>query len=608
MPSTPHMPGLTMINLDLDKEKWENVPGITFHSFKQVSQTLTNVKKWADASERRFRTTSEQVLPQLDDRIAQSGSAVKETQQHIKELTAELRAIAEQQGLQRDTFALCIRQLLAVTRVFFETFGRSFGVELPADPGGGKPADGPAEGRASPAMSVGNDSPRPLQHGVGTDMPAVAESAARVSGVASSVNAAQPPDELAALRDSGAGLEACVEGLGSALDRWSDWRQTQVETNEATGRAISDLQVAAERSRERLLAWREMLKESSHVVEALNAALVSTQDDVRELQQRQVRREDVEEVVGQAAAGLEEQLGEAERRVDGIAESIGDHMADVDRLMKDMSQQVDVQIEQQTGRVAQMLESHLNPINAYLNTMHVKTDTIRSELDALSKRAVDLGSSIDDVADKVGHKDEESRARSVEIGSRFDSLEVAVGEDRDRRKEQHDEHTDAHRALSADLGTQLQDARASSRQLAEQLEAVKRGEVASLHRDLALLEQKVAKWVHSQPLPAKISEARLYALEARLAEEMDCRLRLEDELRSLLNPPGYPSRHGSGVALPLLPMPAAAADTAAHVVVGNLSGNLSARKMRKASMGAKAKDGKDRGTRELTVAPPHVAS
>lgn len=276
-------------------------------------------------------------------------------------------------------------------------------------------------------------------------------------------------------------------------------------------------------------------------------------------------------------------------------------MAEVDRLMKDMSQQVDLQIEQQSGRVSQMLESHLNPINAYLNTMHVKTDTIRSELDALSKRTVDLGSSIDDVSDKLGHKDNENRARSDELGGRVSYLEVAVGEDRDRRREQHEEHSHAHRALSADLGTQLQDVRASSRQIAEQLEAVKRGEVASLHRDLASLEQKVAKWVHSQPLPAKISEARLYALEARLAEEMDCRLRLEDEVRGMPNPPGYP-RAGPGVALPSLPRPAA--DTAVHTGVGNLS----ARKTRKASTGAKPKDGKDLSMRELTVSPPHTAT
>eukprot|EP00971_Amphidinium_carterae_P160517 3182241-Amphidinium_carterae.1 len=41
----------------------------------------------------------------------------------------------------------------------------------------------------------------------------------------------------------------------------------------------------------------------------------------------------------------------------------------------------------------------------------------------------------------------------------------------------------------------------------------------------------VRRWVHAHPLPAKISEARLYSLETRLAQEMDARLQFEDRMR-----------------------------------------------------------------------------
>jgi len=54
---------------------------------------------------------------------------------------------------------------------------------------------------------------------------------------------------------------------------------------------------------------------------------------------------------------------------------------------------------------------------------------------------------------------------------------------------------------------------------AEALEAVKHKDFADLSKELTTLEQKVAKWIHTHPMPAKVSEARLYSLEFRLAEE-----------------------------------------------------------------------------------------
>merc|ERR1712087_81144 len=67
------------------------------------------------------------------------------------------------------------------------------------------------------------------------------------------------------------------------------------------------------------------------------------------------------------------------------------------------------------------------------------------------------------------------------------------------------------------------------------LENMKQGQVSTLAHDLSALEQKVAKWVHAHPLPAKVGEARLYSLEARLKEEMHARLELEMMIKDKSN-------------------------------------------------------------------------
>merc|ERR1712054_399955 len=83
------------------------------------------------------------------------------------------------------------------------------------------------------------------------------------------------------------------------------------------------------------------------------------------------------------------------------------------------------------------------------------------------------------------------------------------------------------------------------------LDAVQNGELSSLGTNLASLEQKAAKWVHCSQLPAKMSEARLFALESKLADEAECRLHLEEAMKER-----GPSREASAPSrgpLPALP-------------------------------------------------------
>jgi ABC-type transporter Mla subunit MlaD len=119
---------------------------------------------------------------------------------------------------------------------------------------------------------------------------------------------------------------------------------------------IEELRVAAERSRERLLTWREMLRESAHVVDSLGSALTAVQMAVQELQDTQVTATDVAESVRKQGKELEELLGHTDGRVDDISERVEAHVAEVDRTAREMRRLTDERIEDHSAQVSQMFE------------------------------------------------------------------------------------------------------------------------------------------------------------------------------------------------------------------------------------------------------------
>ncbi|CAE8677786.1 unnamed protein product [Polarella glacialis] len=187
-----------------------------------------------------------------------------------------------------------------------------------------------------------------------------------------------------------------------------------------------------------------------------------------------------------------------------------------------------------------MVERHMNPLNAYLNTMHVKTDVMRVELDSVGERLPKLARSIGDVGQQLKQTEAVLAAKNVTIQQDAQTLSDSLAECLLRVEENYGELGTSIAGVSKDLGDQLHELRSRLLGTAQAVEAMKAEELSGLARELLTLEQKVAKWVHAHPLPAKISEARLYSLEARLAEEMDQRMMFETKVRSkgLITPRG----------------------------------------------------------------------
>merc|ERR1712137_231551 len=150
-------------------------------------------------------------------------------------------------------------------------------------------------------------------------------------------------------------------------------------------------------------------------------------------------------------------------------------------------------MEQHSSRVSQMLEFNMNPVNAYLNTMHVKSDGMRSELEKLQIRVSELGGNIEGVSKKFQHCDERTQRRAGELGGRLEELERSTVEDRNRGAAESEKLVESINQLSSTLSTQLGDLEVAHRGTSEELRTMRKAEVAVLQQELTSLEQKVAK-------------------------------------------------------------------------------------------------------------------
>lgn len=260
--------------------------------------------------------------------------------------------------------------------------------------------------------------------------------------------------------------------------------------------------------------------------------------------------------MAQQAEALLEQLGLAERRAEELSGRTEGRAAELERHIQEVQQHTDEALEVHGNQVAQLLQQSLNPINAYLNTMHVKADVVRVELDSLNEKVPKLAASIEDVSAELGEKDAAGRGRTDELGRRLDKMVLSLAQWGEQTQLEHSGLARELSKASEDLEGQIAGVRSSLEATAEALEAAKKGELATVAKDLDSLEQKVAKWVYAHPLPAKVSEARLFSLEAQLAQEMEARLHLEHHVKG--PPPfGREARGGSmsardSVALPQL--------------------------------------------------------
>jgi len=122
------MSGIKIHPLSLEKDIWENAPGIVFKSFHVVNSNLNSIKKWSDKVDDKAKQASDH-QDQLETRLNTTDAALQATQEQLQELSDKFHALAEQSDLEFRTSTSCIKQLVSTTLVFFEHFVRVFDTE-----------------------------------------------------------------------------------------------------------------------------------------------------------------------------------------------------------------------------------------------------------------------------------------------------------------------------------------------------------------------------------------------------------------------------------------------------------------------------------------------
>jgi hypothetical protein len=279
----------------------------------------------------------------------------------------------------------------------------------------------------------------------------------------------------------------------------------------------------------------------------------------------QVTSKDVHAILNQSVQRLEELHNSTKGHVTEVEGNLDAHIKHANQMYGEADQNLKSHIDHLGSSFRQLLDRTLIPVNAYMNTMHVKADTVRFDLDQVSAQVPVLQSRINDVASDLSRFNVEVDNRSTEISRRLDDLGETSLEGFRRSDSERSRLSDTLHALHNALGSRVGELRTQLEDTSQALEFVKYDDINHLGKSLTSLEHRVAQWVHSAPLPAKVSEARLFALEAKMTDEMNYRLQLEEVVKGERTPsrgplpalpPSRPHTQGSarprskGVAYP----------------------------------------------------------
>eukprot|EP00930_Biecheleria_cincta_P047437 TRINITY_DN32890_c0_g1_i1.p1 TRINITY_DN32890_c0_g1~~TRINITY_DN32890_c0_g1_i1.p1 ORF type:complete len:614 (+),score=136.39 TRINITY_DN32890_c0_g1_i1:93-1934(+) len=533
--------------ISLEKEQWENVSTMIFKSFTMLKQNMDNVKAWSDRTDKILRTT-DSTVQRLEERLETLEKTAGELQTGEASLHSHINSLAKMGKLQGLASAGSLQRLDRCMGALFSNFGETFGVELKVEQ-----LEPPAE------EETGNSSqeePTPGSEELrnSDEEENLEETPSRDSGERDAAEGegeveqlfSKPPAGIELMQKVGCSLEAKLEGLHDAFAIWTQQQRHADQRTETMQSGIEELRLAADRTRERILTWREMLKESSHAIDSLGQSLATTQASVQDLYATRVQQHEVDTTVNKKAQELIELHGVTEKNVEQLGVRVEEHMTEVQRLVAECRHQTDDRIEEHSSKVSDMVERHMNPLNAYLNTLHVKTDVMRVEIDQLKDQMPKHSARIEDVSSRLTAAQEANAKKSRDIEEQLDATSQSYNARFEKDEGQHAALAGALDELGKALGERIEGVDKSLHGVAADLEFVKREDLSGLARELMSLDQKVAKWVHAHPLPAKISEARLYSLEAKLADEVDARMFFESKVKSRINITPRASRASTG--------------------------------------------------------------
>lgn len=550
---TPSAAGLCTKGLSLklqplnwEKEHWDGVHSNVKTAFQTVSNNQNRLQTWTDQVEVGMRLLDgdkEKMRGSLDIAL----SEIEETKVNVQDLTLELGHMSDMARTELDASHSCTKQLLEVTSTFLAFFVSSISNGSRDNPFGGSQPSGDSHNRCDSAELSVLDQMQNLSQKLGTQH----------------------------------------DLLDGAFDTWNQWRASKDAHSERLEEKSAEILKASEHTRDRLIQWREMLKENTHVVDSLSSGLAETRSKLRAMEAVQVLQEDVDDAIREKVKDSIELRNKAEQRVNEVATALNMSMAEAEESLRNSEISVTEQIAGLRHDVKTLLVDNLNPVNAYMNTMHVNISRNRMELDEFAKQVPELQVGLKAAIEKLGHCQEDNQEQRQQLGVQ---LKVLISENRtaaQKGERELGELQDTVGHLQKDFSGHLEQLHTMLAGNSEALENIKQGDLARVNREFLTLEQKVAKWIRTDPMPTKINEARLYALEAQLAQQMESHMLLEENQRSYtqmssqIHSGSISSRVSMGVALPML-----SGHSSPRIPDEQRHGSLSARSARasKASM------------------------
>eukprot|EP00913_Durusdinium_trenchii_P016989 g15974.t1 len=277
-----------------------------------------------------------------------------------------------------------------------------------------------------------------------------------------------------------------------AFDKWREGHAEDEQRYETIQSSIQDLQHASGESQGSISTCQELLEDPMRPTESLRAELAQTQASVQELHSTRVQQEDVEAAIQQNNEELEAQSRKTDDAVDRLGRRLEErpdrqpcsasqeHVSEVQRLVSEMGRQTDERVEDYSNQVAKMVEGHMNPLNAYLNTMHVKIDVIRVDLDKLKDQAPRFAASIEQVTKKLQDVEEVHESKSSELNGSMEDLRETMAKNVERHDGQHGQLSKSMKELSQDLERRLVETRSFAERTSESLELVKQEDLSGL--------------------------------------------------------------------------------------------------------------------------------
>lgn len=484
-----------------NKESWENIPEIVAQSITTLDDNFKNVRRWALDLE---NTRKEEALLRLDQqqKLKQTNEQLKLANQKLNFLFVYANQLFAHQRGDCRTITACLQQHLGATRSQFKSFGHAFGVEI----------------RTTERK----------QDELG---------------------------DLQALVRECQELDGQLASLDEAFLSWQSWRSKNTGRIEALEGATQELHKDAESTHDRLCSWREKIKENQWTVQNLSEMLSETRGVVSDLCANRVTYDAMDEALGQTQQALRDKISQEMALQTSVTEQLGGRCDNFSSMLDSHVQDTDERMNRHNNEVLNIMQSNLTPVTQYLNSMHVKSDEVKAQLTTIQKQVPTLESGLEEARALIKQHEQERQDQFLAHDGRIESLEGCTQDHIDLFTLERNAWTSSIEKSRSEVDAQV-DTLKEKFKASENLQEDHVDRMVNLEESLSHLQQKVAKWVHMQPLPVKVSEARIFALEARINEEIDRRLQLEARVETTTATPATSRPHSrAAAASPMPPNP-----------------------------------------------------